>query len=273
MPKVSVIVPIYGVEQYIERCAKSLFEQTLDDMEFIFVDDCTKDKSVELLYKIIDKYPNRRQSIFIIHHKINKGLPTARETGLKYATGDYFAHCDSDDWVDHRMYQLLYEHACRGNYDVVNCNYFRTDGINNKIISISYEEGNKKLIISKLIACQNWNTIWNKLVSRKIYERNNIQFPKETMLEDFVLTTQLLTYADRIGMIEEPLYFYYINSSSICGINNKESVINKSKQAMQNVDWILDFIRNIYPIGAFEQETIVLKYVPKKLLIPIMGDL
>ena len=99
MPKVSVIVPVYGVEKYIERCARSLFEQTLDDMEFIFVDDCTKDESIEVLKRVIDLYPVRKDQVKIIHHAVNKGLSRARETGVNAATGDYIGHCDSDDWV------------------------------------------------------------------------------------------------------------------------------------------------------------------------------
>lgn len=99
MPKVSVIIPVYGVEKYIERCVRSLFEQTLDDIEYIFVDDCCLDRSIEILDNVIKEYPNRRTDIKIVHHKENKGLAQARQSGIKVATGEYFVHCDSDDWV------------------------------------------------------------------------------------------------------------------------------------------------------------------------------
>ena len=111
MPKVSVIVPIYEVEKYIERCVRSLFEQTLDDIEYIFVDDCTKDNSITVLERVIKDYPNRKSQITILHHETNKGLPQARKTGLLSARGDYIAHCDSDDWVDHKLFALMYEKA------------------------------------------------------------------------------------------------------------------------------------------------------------------
>lgn len=97
--KVSIIIPIYGVELFIERCAISLFEQTLDDIEYIFVDDCTMDKSVQILQGIIAKYPQRKDNVFIIRHERNKGLASARKTGLKFVHGEYVAHCDSDDWL------------------------------------------------------------------------------------------------------------------------------------------------------------------------------
>lgn len=113
MPKVSVIIPVYGVEKYIERCARSLFEQTLVDMEFIFVNDSTKDNSIDILLKVINEYPQRKNQIKILHHEVNKGLPAARQTGIKVAKGDYIAHCDSDDWVTSNAYQEMYETALR----------------------------------------------------------------------------------------------------------------------------------------------------------------
>lgn len=108
MPKVSVIIPVYGVEKYIERCARSLFEQTLEDMEFIFVDDSTRDNSIDILLEVINEYPQRKNQIKILTHEVNKGLPAARQTGIKAAKGDYIAHCDSDDWVTPNAYQEMY---------------------------------------------------------------------------------------------------------------------------------------------------------------------
>ena len=133
MTKVSVIVPIFGVEKYIERCARSLFEQTLNDMEIIFVDDCTKDNSIRVLKTTIEDYPARINQIKILHHEVNKGLSHARETGVKAATGDYIAHCDSDDWVDINMYESLYLFAQKGNYDFVKSGRINSDG--KKILS------------------------------------------------------------------------------------------------------------------------------------------
>ena len=88
-PLVSVIVPIYGVEPYIEKCARSLFEQSLENMEFIFVNDCTPDKSVEILRQVIEDYPRRYLQIQIIEHEENRGLAMARNSGLLIAKGEY----------------------------------------------------------------------------------------------------------------------------------------------------------------------------------------
>ena len=106
-PKVSVIVPIYNVEAYIERCAISLFEQTLDDIEYIFVNDCTPDNSMMILSEVLSRYPQRKEQVRIINQPKNQGAAKAREDGIKEARGEYIIHCDSDDWVDKNIYQLL----------------------------------------------------------------------------------------------------------------------------------------------------------------------
>ena len=123
--KVSVCIPVYGVEKYIERCARSLFEQTMaEGIEFIFVNDCTKDRSIEILEQVLSEYPQRKEQVKIIHHKKNGGLVAARNTGLKHATGDYIIHCDSDDWVDLNMYEAMYNKAIETNADMVYSDFY-----------------------------------------------------------------------------------------------------------------------------------------------------
>ena len=87
-PKVSVIIPVYGVESYIERCLHALFGQTLDDIEFIFVDDHTPDNSVAKIYSVLEHYPSRKRAVSVLRHSCNKGLAAARTTGVKAASGD-----------------------------------------------------------------------------------------------------------------------------------------------------------------------------------------
>ena len=99
-PKVSVIVPIYNRENVIEPCARSLFEQSLNDIEYIYVDDGSKDRSVEVLKNILDNYPKRKTWVKIICQPDNKGVAVARRIGIEHATGEYIIHCDTDDWVD-----------------------------------------------------------------------------------------------------------------------------------------------------------------------------
>ena len=109
MYKVSVIVPIYNVERFIERCVKSLMEQTLQDVEYIFVDDAATDNSMKILAATLSIYSD--QNIRILVHQENKGLPAARNTGLAVATGEYVFHCDSDDYMEKDMLEALYKKA------------------------------------------------------------------------------------------------------------------------------------------------------------------
>ena len=111
MMKVSVIIPIYNVELFIERCVVSLMEQTLEEVELIFVDDASPDGSVNILREVVGRYPSRKDCVKIITHSENKGLPAARNTGLAEATGEYIFYCDSDDFVELDLLESLYNKA------------------------------------------------------------------------------------------------------------------------------------------------------------------
>jgi glycosyltransferase involved in cell wall biosynthesis len=124
IPKISIIIPVFRVEKYIERCVRSLFEQTLDDIEYIFINDCTPDNSMMILSNLIEQYPYRKSQVKIIHHTINKGVSAARNAGLKTATGEYIIHCDSDDWVEKDMYESLYDKAIAEDADMVGCDFY-----------------------------------------------------------------------------------------------------------------------------------------------------
>lgn len=121
---VSVIVPIYKVERFIARCVSSLLEQTLQNVEFIFVDDATPDGSIDVLQQVIERYPHRAEQVRLIHHEHNKGLPAARNTGLQVACGEYIFHCDSDDYVEPDMLQTIYDKATTENADFVWCDWW-----------------------------------------------------------------------------------------------------------------------------------------------------
>ena len=121
MCKVSVVIPVYNVEDCIARCAESLFRQTLDDMQFIFVDDASPDGSVARLEETLERFPRRKSQTVILHHTENRGLPSARATGLALVEAPYVAHCDSDDRVEPEMYARLYECAVKNGSDLVMC--------------------------------------------------------------------------------------------------------------------------------------------------------
>ena len=116
----SVLIPIYQVERYIERCAISLFEQTLQEgIEFIFVDDCSGDNSLDILMETINKYPKRKPQVLVLRHSINRGLAASRQTALEKASGEYVLTVDSDDWLELDTCEILRGIALRTDSDIV----------------------------------------------------------------------------------------------------------------------------------------------------------
>lgn len=266
-PKVSVIVLVYKVELYIERCARSLFEQILDDMEFIFVNDCTPDRSMEVLEKITAQYPNRQQQIQIINLPENKGAAYAREVGIKAATGEYIIHCDSDDWVDINMYSLMYQEAKSNNYNIVICDWYETDGVHHKP---NCQELNKyKDLLRRLINRSVSGSLWNKLVHNTIYKKI-IDFPQAHMMEDVYYSIQLLVYnKGSIGYLAAPLYYYFNNSLSICHHQSKESSLQRCEQACTNINGIMTFLKKNKLEEKFRHELVVLKNSARVFIWPL----
>lgn len=269
MPKVSVIIPVYGVEKYIERCARSLFNQTLDDIEYIFVDDCSPDRSIEILNQVIGEYPRRKDQVQIIHHASNQGLALARQTGLKAATGEYIAHCDSDDWVDNDMYSQMYSEAITNNSDVVICDYILTNGTSDMgIIKSCHADTPKQEIKNCLFQRDPWS-LCNKLFRKKVY--SNIQYPKDAMGEDMATTIQLLWNCESMSYISKPYYKYYYNPESITKKVTRENCINRFEQLSKNTDIVLNFL-NSNGAKIFEAELVVYKNFIRSVLYPLVYD-
>lgn len=216
MYKVSIIVPIYNVEKYIEKCARSLFEQTLDSIQYIFVDDCSPDNSIAILKSTIQLYPNRSQHIKLIHHSINKGLVSARKSGVAFAKGEYIINIDSDDWIEPTMLQEMYDTAIINNADVVYCDFFFQEQDNQKLYNCPTWSTNKEESLRNYIKSP-WNIIWNKMIRKKTFVNNNITTPTEiSFCEDFNLSAKILLCASTIIHLPKPLYYYnQMNSGSI----------------------------------------------------------
>ena len=133
--KVSVISPIFKVRNFIERCACSLFEQTLKDVEYIFVDDASPDDSIDIVKACIERYPERKEQVRILVHEQNQGLPAARNTGLAVAAGEYVFHCDSDDFVEREMLEEMYNAAKAQDTDIVYCDFYLSFEKNERYMS------------------------------------------------------------------------------------------------------------------------------------------
>lgn len=197
IPKVSVIVPIYGVEAFIERCARSLMEQTLDGVEYIFVDDASKDGSIVLLKKVMEKYPAKNKAVSIIIHEKNKGLPAARNTGLEKANGEYIFHCDGDDFIESNALELLYNAAKENEADIVWCDWYLTFKKNERRMSEPSFVEPIDALKSMLGGGMKYN-VWNKLVRRKLYTENSIYFPEGYGMGEDMTMILLFAYAHKV---------------------------------------------------------------------------
>lgn len=215
MYKVSVIVLIYKVEKYIERCARSLFCQTMQDIEYIFVNDCTPDHSIQVLQSVIDEYPQRKSDIKIISHEKNMGSGAARNTGLEAAGGEYVIYCDGDDWVDPDMYEKLYIKAREDNADIVMCDYYEEK----RGKRIRYNQNPfryKGNIVEQMLVGKLHSSVWGALVRKSLYEDNHIQFPVGiSMWEDLCTSVRLHCFAHRVSYVEEAFYHYAIYMNSV----------------------------------------------------------
>lgn len=266
--KVSVIIPVYGVEKYIERCARSLFEQTLKEIEFIFVNDCTCDNSIVILQAIIEEYPIRKSNVHIINHDHNMGLPLARQTGLRFAKGDYIAHCDSDDWVDKRMYELMYEEGEKKGADIIICDYFRSDGINSTIHTEKHSEKNTDLVLNMMYERESW-AVWDKLVRKEIYDNPLFLFPKDSMGEDMVLSIQVALYSKKIGSVNTPLYYYFVNSDSMSRQKSLSKRIRLFEEACRNVEIVENRVLALNE-KYYDDGIVYLKSLQRNLLLPVI---
>ena len=255
MPAVSVIIPVFKVEPYVARCARSLFSQTLEDIEYIFVDDCSPDRSIEIVKEVLADYPDRKGQVHFVRTPRNGGLARARVFGLKYAKGDYIIHCDSDDAVTPDAYRLMYEKAVAEDLDVVTCDY-RAFLESTSWVQSQYSEPGCE--IADILSGKVWSTVWSRMFRRCLW--NEIILPIADMWEDMVFTIQTVTRANRIGYIPVPLYLYYMRSDSICGAWGMRASIKKWSSQVANAGLILEYLSGVTPVTWQPSDIIKLKY-------------
>lgn len=212
-PKVSVIIPVYNTEKHLQQCCDSLFGQTLKEMEYIYVNDGSADDSVNIIFRCLENYPERKNQTKIIDRKENKGISFSRQEGLNAATGEYVIHCDSDDWVEKEMYQTLYEVAIEKDADIVCCGYVINYPNGQTSCSIYDNPNFFNPIVFNISPLT--GGVWNKLVRRSIIVDQEICFPSDTNWgEDFCVTIECLLSANHIECINDCLYHYRQNNLS-----------------------------------------------------------
>ena len=240
-PIVSVIVPVYGVEKFVEHCAVSLMEQTLDGVECIFVDDCTPDNSVDIIRDVISRYPDRDARI--VSHSENMGLPSARNTGLELATGKYVFHCDGDDWIEPDMLEKMYAVAENANADIVYCDFYLSYEKNERYMSNPCLESREELLRQGFLSGAMKYNVWNKLVRRSLYPDNGILFPDGHSMGEDMTMIRLTACAERVKYLPEALYHYVQTNSSAF---SKTQSLKQLDDIQYNVDATVSFLREKY---------------------------
>lgn len=226
MKKISVIVPVYNVEEYLPKCLDSIINQTLKDIEIIVVNDGSPDNS----QKIIDKYKKKDKRIISII-KENGGLGSARNTGVSKSTGEYIYYLDSDDYIELDMLENMYNEAKDKNLDIVICGYNSVYG-SKKVPSIISEKLIKETKNNDKSKIFNTVSAWCKIYKRDFLLKQEVKFVEEKVwYEDLAYSIKLMSSTNKIGIVNKPFYNYLIRENSI---------MNSSKLP-KNLDIILAF--------------------------------
>lgn len=241
MPQLSVIIPIYRVEKYIEQCARSLFEQTLNDLEYIFINDCSPDHSIEVLQHVLEEYPHRKAQVKILHNKQNLGQSGTRYRGIKLATGDYIIHCDSDDWIDKDYYHAIIQKINETQAEIIICDYI-TEYVNQRKV-IKYDNFSHPHDRIRMKRQLLWSLCCTA-IKRTLIEKYEIYPPRGiNMTEDFNMLVRACYYAKTITNMHGPMYHYRCDrSDSIVNTSKKSQkiLLEQRKSLQQIVDFLIE---------------------------------
>lgn len=270
--KVSFAVAIYNVADYIEECVRSLYEQTLNEIEIILVDDCTPDDSIDIALKALEDYPNRKSQVRVIRHEQNQGSAITKREGIMNATGEYVIGIDGDDYVDKRMAALMYAKAVETGADMVICDYYRVIG--DQLVADTQVPdgviGNGENVRRDLIHRRLPPFHWTKLVRRNLYENDNIVWPIGSLGEDTVFTVVTTYYAKSIAHVKEPLYFYQYSASSITrGNHSEEKCMRNYNDFKQNFTIAWDFLKREGVSEKYKRGEVINKLRTKNRLLPV----
>ncbi len=205
---VSICVPVYNVEKYIERCAFSLFNQTYDDIEYIFVDDGSKDLSLQKLNETIELFPKRKGLVKVLQHACNRGLSAARNTAVNNCKGDFLLHVDSDDYLERNAVEKLVEKQLETSADIVTG---QAVSLNKERLFVLERAQfvNHDDFVEDMIKPSIHHTIWGRLIRRSLYTENNIEAKEGVNIgEDLQVMSQLAYYAKKNESVWDVIYHY-----------------------------------------------------------------
>lgn len=211
-PKISVLIPVYNVEKYVERCILSVLGQTMQEgVEVIIVNDCTPDRSMEIIHEVLRVYLKESKMKFrIVEHDTNQGSGVTRNTLMANAKGDYTIYIDSDDYIEPNMLEEMYNKAMEENADIVGCN-----------IILEYPQKREEWVYDNdsLMRIEGvYSSLCNKLIRKSLYVEHNISSFNISMWEDTSVTFRLRFFSKKTVVIPKGFYHYIVgeNDNSIC---------------------------------------------------------
>ena len=267
MPKISVIIPTYNVASYIERCARSLFEQTLDDIECIFVNDCSPDDSLQVLQRVVEDYPHLKHNVKIVSNSVNLGVAATRNVGLSHATGKYIMWVDADDWIDSKIAGNLYNAIEQNNSDIAWCDFAYVYSDNDIVESnqecddSSVSDCVKRMLSSKLA----W-MLYNKIYKRELFVDNDISFIDGINIgEDMVVSLKLFACASKV--VYSPGAMYYYNRMNVSNITHSFLSYQQVAKQVLNINSVVDFYKGRGLFDKYEAELMSFVLLNKRPLL------
>jgi len=250
-PLISIIIPVFNVEEYLHQCLESILSQTFTDFECILVNDGSSDKSPE----ICDEYARKDKRIKVIYNEANMGSSLSRKTGLENSSGVYIQFVDSDDWIEKDMIEILYKKAISENYDMVICDCLYEKNGEKRMYKQNFSGFDKIAVIKDILSIRINTYLFNKLVKRDLCLL--AEFPKHSRGEDYVITIQNVYNSKKIGYVNKPLYNYRYNAHSLSN-NIKTNIITKvNGRIEENITWrmVISFLKEKYgDLKIFEPE-------------------
>lgn len=257
MAKVSIIVPVYNSEKYLEKCLESLAGQTLKELEVVLVNDGSTDSSLEIMESFSKKYSGR----FVIINKENGGQASARNMGIKQSSGEYIGFVDSDDRVDIHMFEEMYNHAVVKNYDLVECHYHyvqeQEDGTVKELATrgdIRQHENRRDMFINPMASP------WNKLYKRSVLIDGNITFPEGLIYEDTSFFIKSIPFIRSSYYMKDKFVYYYLRGNSTMNAN-------KSRRVGDIFEVIEDYLKFYKENNFYEEYKTEIEYFTVKILL------
>ena len=260
--KVSILVPFYNVEKYVGRCVESLFTQTYQNIEYIFVNDCSPDKSIDVINEYINKY-SVADKCKIISHTNNRGICASRNDLLDNATGKYILFIDSDDYIERDMVELLVEAAIKDDADISGCGYI--EEFDDHSVEIPQVYTNDYIQMLKAITVLTLKGVmWKLLIKRSIIEENHIRFmPEKNMVDDYLFCCQVFYYSHSFTGVDRCMYHYIqfnpnnYSQRTFYNINHQAEAIRETEKFYKEKG-VYDFVK---------KELIIRKFIAKKPLL------